>query len=296
MKLAHLIAATACLLSTASFARADETIDWKARGDAAMEAGRAAEALDAYERAAKVSPQPALDYNRGRAMLALGDFAGALDAFETFTKSASPELRDKTSRLPEVMAELSGKVAYVRVTCARCTESSEMHLRGLALVRDAEVRTNPGRADLTVLTRGFLPFRHTLELAPGAHATFDAQLEAEPTTGRLVFRVRPTTAFVSVDGGRRAPLPHAMDLSPGLHELRFEADGHDSRAVSLVIERGKERALDLGLPARAPSVFARPWFWAVVGAAVVTAASVAIVAGTQQRGLDDGSLGSYRLP
>lgn len=296
MKIAYVTAGVACVLSFASFARADESTDWKARGDAAMEAGRAAEALDAYERAAKLSPQPALDYNRGRAMLALGDFAGALDAFETFTKNASPELRDKTSRLPEIMAELSGKVAYVRVTCARCTDSSELRLRGRALVRGGELRTNPGQAELTVSTRGFLPYRRLLELTPGGHVTFEAELEAEPTTGRIVFRVTPSTALVSVDGGRRAPLPHAMDLSPGLHELRFEAEGYESRAVSLVIERGKERSLDVGLPAKAPSIFSRPWFWAVVGAAVVTATTVAIVAGTQQRGLDDGTLGSYRLP
>ncbi len=296
MKIALIMAALAGLLSFASSARADETLDWKARGDAAMEAGRAAEALDAYERAAKVSPQPALDYNRGRAMLALGDFAGALEAFESFTRNAPPELRDRTSRLPEVMAELSTKVAYVRVTCARCTDSSELRLRGRALARGGQLRTNPGPAELTVTTRGFVPFRRTLELAPGGHVTFEAQLEAEPTTGRLVFRVTPSTALVSVDGGRRTPLPHAMDLSPGLHELRFEAEGHDSRAVSLVVERGKERSLDVGLPTEAPSIFARPWFWAVVGAAVVTATTVAIVAGTQQRGLDDGTLGSYRLP
>jgi tetratricopeptide (TPR) repeat protein len=290
------MAGVACFVSLASAARADEAVDWKARGDAAMEAGRAAEALDAYERAKKASPLPALDYNRGRAMLALGDFAGALEAFETFTKNASPELREKTSRLPEVMAELSAKVVYVRITCARCTDSSELRLRGRTLVVGTELRTNPGPAELTVATRGFLPYRRTLDLAPGEHLTFEAPLEAEPTTGRVVLRIVPASALVSVDGGRRMPLPHAMDLAPGLHELRFEAEGHDSRAVSLVIERGKERSLDVGLPTKAPSIFARPWFWAVVGAAVVTATTVAIVAGTQQRGLDEGSLGSYRLP
>lgn len=296
MKLAHFVAVAACLSFFVSFAGADEAVDWKARGDSAMEAGRAAEALEAYDRAAKLSPQPALDYNRGRAMLALGDFAGALDAFEAFTKNASPELREKTSRLPEVMAELSGKIAYVVVTCARCTKSSELRLRGRPLVVGEELRTNPGAAELTVATRGYLPFRRSLDLPAGRHTTFEVALETEPTTGRLALRVAPSTALVSVDGGRRTSLPHALELAPGVHELRLEADGHEAKSVSVLIERGKERAIDVRLPEKAPAVYARPWFWVVVGVAAATATSVAIVAGTQQRGLDDGSLGTYRLP
>ncbi len=296
MNLSRIAAAAVCVALLANTARADEAVDWKARGDSAMEAGRAAEALEAYDRAAKLSPQPALDYNRGRAMLALGDFAGALDAFEAFTKNASPELREKTSRLPEVMAELSGKVAYIVITCARCTNSSELRVRGRRIVVGEEIRANPGAAELTVATHGYLPFRRSLDLSASHHTTFEAALETEPTTGRLALRVAPSKALVSVDGGRRTSLPHALELLPGVHELRLEADGYEPKTVSVSIERGKERSLDVRLPEKGPALYARPWFWVVVGVAAATATSVAIVAATQPRGLDTGSLGTYRLP
>src|SRR6185295_7621747 len=66
-------------------ARASEL---KQRGDVAMDALRYGEAVDAYVQAYAISKDPALLYNRGRALQALGDFPGALEALESFSAAA----------------------------------------------------------------------------------------------------------------------------------------------------------------------------------------------------------------
>ena len=83
---------------SASRALAAESAEVAARtreGDEAMDQGRPAEALAAYEGAARIEPSPALDYNIGRARLGVGDFAGAILAFEHFLATAPEDLRDR---------------------------------------------------------------------------------------------------------------------------------------------------------------------------------------------------------
>jgi tetratricopeptide (TPR) repeat protein len=107
------------LLSVPRAVRADEPSEsasaWRKRGDEAMDARRAAEALDAYRRAAALAPGPVLDYDMGRALLATGDFAGALTSFEKFQAGASVELTARTYLLANVMKELEAKVATIEV-------------------------------------------------------------------------------------------------------------------------------------------------------------------------------------
>src|SRR5205085_8429184 len=78
------------LCATTAFA--DDAADLKRRGDEAMDAGHAGEALDAYVRAAALSHDPALSYNKGRAHWALGHYGPALEELRAFERDAPPEL------------------------------------------------------------------------------------------------------------------------------------------------------------------------------------------------------------
>lgn len=270
-----------------------------------MDAGRAAEALDAYDRAASVSWSPALDYNRGRALLAMGDFASALTAFEAFSGKAPPELLERTSRLPEVMAELRSKVSRLTLLCEACERSPEKGasratVRGASVTPNAELRLNAGRADVVVSMFGYEPFAKTVELLPGASSVLVIHLVREAKTGFLRLEGLPSGAHITVDNGPERsladPARERLELAPGPHELELSAPDHEPRHVSAMVERGRERVIPATLKRRAPSMTSRPWFWVAMSAVVTTALVVTIVATTQERGLDQGTLGTYRVP
>lgn len=276
-------------------AHADEADDEKARGDVAMDAGRAAEALEAYEKAARFRWTPALDFNRGRALLAMGDFAAALGAFESFSQKAPPELLERTSRLPEIMAELRGKVGVLTVDCKGC-EHARLTVRGKPEPLGTALRQNPGPAEIVLSSAGFETKSTTIEIAPGATRTEAYSLAPIATTGALRIVGAPPRATIAVDGKPERPLPPRLELGPGPHEIVLGADGYDKRHVSIVIDRGKEREISGELAKRSPAITSRPWFWVVVGTVVAAGATAAIVASTQERPLDQGTLGTFRVP
>ena len=94
---------------------AETAADLRRRGDDAMDQRRAAEALEAYRRAEAIEATPALLDNLGRALLATGDFAGALASFEAYQREAPEELKARTHLLAQIMSELEAKVATVEI-------------------------------------------------------------------------------------------------------------------------------------------------------------------------------------
>src|SRR5258706_3080976 len=131
--------------------------DLKQRGDAAMDSLRYGEAVDAYARAYALTKDPALLYNRGRALQALGDFPAALEALEGFDASANAELRARVPKLGELLTEVRARVASLALTC---------NVPGArVLLRDKVVGTTPfrgplrftaGPANLEVIAEGYL--------------------------------------------------------------------------------------------------------------------------------------------
>lgn len=275
--------------------QAQDAEEWKRRGDAAMDAGRAAEALEAYERASALSPSPALAYNLGRARLGTQDFAGAIEAFERYLRDAPPELRARTHRLEAVLEELRGKVATLGVDAD--APGARVWLRGAALgsAPVAGRRVNPGRAVVRVEAEGRRPFEATVELEPRRHLEIHATLAVIPTNGRLLVEVGPRSASVSIDGAALPPPPLDVPLAPGPHAVVAVAPGHQARRETVSVSRGRVTRLVLTLdPAPRPSPAPPVWLWVGAGALVVGGV-LAVVALTHERSPDQGTLGTFHV-
>ena len=289
------------LVPLASPAFADEPTSaatWKQRGDEAMDAGRAAEALAAYRKAAELEPSASLEYNVGRALLAVGDFAGALDAFEHYDASAPEELKAKTHRLADVMSELRAKVSTVTITGdPESTTSARVTLRGrdVGVFPLAALRVNAGRAELRVARDGYLPFVETLDLPAGGTSRVHVTLSRERIVAHLAIVASPPSTTITIDGEPRGPAPIDLELAPGPHRIVLGAPKHDSRSLSLSLARDESRRLDVELLPSSPPLTSRWWFWTGLGV-VVAGATAGIIAANVERSPTQGSLGTFRAP
>jgi tetratricopeptide (TPR) repeat protein len=263
-------------------------------GDEAMDARRAAEALDAYRRAAALEPGPALDYNIGRALLATGDFAGALASFEKFQREAPEDLKARTHLLGQIMAELEGKVATIEASGTPA--GARVLVRGVEVgVLPLAVRVNAGVAEIRVTKEGYDPAIETRDLAPRASTRLEVALVPERSGGQLSIFAQPPNARVVIDGHPHGTSPVTLDLAAGAHELVIEAPSHRARRIPLDLAKGEIRRVDITLDREATPLTKSPWFWAGIGL-LVAGAVVTTVALTQTRSPDDGSLGTFQVP
>lgn len=273
---------------------AESATELRRRGDEAMDARRAAEALEAYRRAEALEPGPALDYDIGRALLATGDFAGALAAFEKFQRTATEDLRVRTHRLPEIMRELEAKVALVQV---RGTPAgARVLVRGIEVgVLPVAVRVNAGAAEIRIEKDGYDASVETRDLAPKVSTTIDVALAPERTSGQLSIFARPANARIVIDGRPRGMSPVTLDLAPGPHDVVIEAPSHHRRSIPVDLAKGETRRVDITLDREATPLTKSPWLWAGIGA-VAVGAVVTALALTLTHGPDEGSLGTFHVP
>ncbi len=270
---------------------AETAADLRRRGDDAMDQRRAAEALEAYRRAEAIEATPALLYNIGRALLATGDFAGALASFEAYQREAPEELKARTHLLAQIMSELEAKVATVEIAGTPAGAR--------VLVRNVEVgavpltlRVNAGVAEIRVVQDGYEPALETRTLTPRTATRVDVALAPSPTTGQLAIVARPGGTTIRIDGAPRGTSATTVDLAPGLHEVLLEAKSHQTRTLAIVIAKGEKRRVDVTLDRRATPLLESPWFWTGVGAVVVGAVATTLAL-TVSRSPDEGSLGTF---
>lgn len=153
----------------------------KEQGDALVHSLHYREALSSYDAAFAISHDPAILYNRARALDALGETPEALDAFEAFVRVAPPELKAKVPKLQELVAATRERVATIVIRCpvAGATVFVRNRREGMTPLA-TPLRFSTGSALLEVQAAGYRPFRRTLTLTPGEPITIDVPLEAEP--------------------------------------------------------------------------------------------------------------------
>jgi hypothetical protein len=254
----------------------------KKRGDAAMDSGRPADALAAYVEAYSLAKEPALLYNKGRALQALGEYPQALEELEAFDKTAPPELKARVPGLAKMIVELRARVTTVSIACD--TMAARVRLR------DRTVGTCPlpptlvvlaGHATLEVTAEGYFPYVRELDLPPGGVSSLDVRLASRATSGILVVKSNVANTVVTIDGKGFGMVPVEASLKPGPHALELRRDGYRPASTQAILAAGETKQVDVPLEAEG-TIFGKWWFWTGVGVIVAGGVVVALALTTEK--------------
>lgn len=254
--------------------RADkaEAARLKKDADSLMDQDRHVDALALYAKAYELTSDPALLYNQGRALEAMGEYPEAVEKLERFERDASPTLRAKVPGLRDLIADLRGRIATVVVTTN--APGARLLVRDKAvgtIEKERRIRTRSGTAIIEVVAEGYVTFKKEVDLAPGAVVKIDARLALKKADALVIVRSKPT-ADIAVDGKAIGRSPLEMHLAPGEHLLVAEADGRRTQKLPMTLALGDRREIDIELQ-NSPGLLSRWWFWTGIG--VVVAAGVA---------------------
>lgn len=277
-------------------ASASDARSLKAQADEAMVNLEYAEALRLYDEVYAVTKDPALHYNRSRALAALRRFPEALAMLESFAREAKPELRQRVPKLEQFLDEARQRVHVltVRVRPAGSTVRLDDTVVGVAPIEERAV--NAGRVRLRVTADGHQPIDRDLELDGASASTLDLTLIPRDHTATLVVRSPVAGSVVFVDGRRRGQVPVEVRLPPGQHTVRLTRDGYDDADRAVALDVAERETIDVGLD-ETPGIAERWWFWTSVGAVVVTGAAIGIgVALSTERDPGRGDIDPGRIP
>lgn len=182
------------MLSSASLmaieGRAVSASNAKAEADAHFQKGVAAwkdrrfwEAAEEFEEAYRLSPAFQVLYNIGRANVALGHSAEALDAFQKYLDAGGSAISPERRR--EIEAELEKQRARVGgITVRTEPEGAEVRLDGKLVGKtpfDGPLRVTMGAHTIEAQIDGRLPQNRDLNVDGGAEMQIDLKLELVPT-------------------------------------------------------------------------------------------------------------------
>ena len=269
----------------------------KVEGDAAFDAFLYADALRAYEASYEAPHDPALLFNRGRALQALGRYPEALEMFERFDKEASPGLRAKVPGLAKLIEDVRTRVATLRVTC---NVAGAQVLVADRVVGETgtlgDVRLNAGTAVVKVTRDGFFPVKRDVQLKGSMLTTLEIKLLPRATSGVLAVIVEPAAARVTIDGKFEGNAPIELVLPAGTHDVSLQSPGYEPLSSKAVVRA--DGRVDVRLTMQAtPSVLSRWWFWTGVGAVVVSGVIIGVALTTNRNpGEGDFSPGRATAP
>lgn len=249
----------------------DEAAKLKKQGDDAMLDLRYEDALAAYAKSYSLRANPALHYNRARALEALGRYAEALDAYEHFQKDAPPDLLAKVPGLKDHVAGVRHRVA--ELTIKTNVEGARVVLRNVVLGTtpfERSIRVNAGKATLEITAEGYEPHRREIDLKGGEATTLEIELKPRATGGMLIIKSDPP-ASVAIDGVAKGTTPIEESVAAGSHTITLSRSGYVTRSSTVVVTVGEKKAVELSLEAE-KGMTSKWWFWTGVGVIVVGAA------------------------
>jgi len=164
----------------------------KKEGDALVHASKFHEALEKYDASFAIVPNPAIHYNRGRALQGLGDFPAALDELDRFVATAPPELKVKVPNLDKTMAEIAAHVSTLVIRCEVPGASVSVRGKSTGTTPVQPLRMAPGEATITVTAPGYVVFNEDRMLAAGESTTVDVKLRRAATGQEVSSAAEPT--------------------------------------------------------------------------------------------------------
>jgi tetratricopeptide (TPR) repeat protein len=275
----------------------NEAARLKKEADTLMDQDKYADALALYQKAYELSADPALLYNQGRALEAMGEYPEALDKLEHFEREAPPALQKKVSGLKEHLADLKNRITTLVISTN--VAGARLLIREKAagtLEKETKVRARAGPATLEVTAEGYESFKTSTELPGGTTVSINAQLVAKkklPDDALVIVRTKPQ-ADISLDGKALGRAPLEQRLAPGSYVLTATAEGYEEERVPMTLMLGDRRELDLELK-KGGSVFGKWWFWTAIGV-VAAGGAAAFLLVTTERKHDEGSFSPGSVP
>jgi PEGA domain len=271
----------------------------KQEGNNAMAALRPADALVAYRRAYAILPEPALLYNIGHALEAIGDFPAALAEYEEFRRVAPAELKARVPRLDELITDMQGRVTVVTIHCN--VPGARVLVRDIAVgqVGGSGVLSQPfasGPAKIEVLSEGYAPYTRQTTFERGKPSVFEVDLVSKAAAGVIAIDTAPVSGTVLVDGKVVGQAPVEDTVSGGTHRIVVRHDGYPDVETQAVAEIGQTKHFTINLE-KSPLFLTRWWFWAGVG--VVAAGTAAVLyAAYRSKSPDSGTIapGQAQVP
>ncbi len=247
----------------------------KQEGNAAMESGRPADALELYQQAFALDPNPALLYNMGRAHMALGDYPNALVFLERFDERAPAVLKRRVSGLKDLIDFVKVRVATVSIRANVAGAVVRLDDKRLGKTPfDGPIEVNAGTAVVEVSAKGYMPHVQKVDLEGGEATEIEVKLESEDTHGILRLRSPEPSVRVIVDGRYRGMVPVEVRLEGGQHRIELRKDGFEPVSTQVVVRAGRRKTVSIPMEAT-PEFYERWWFWTGVG--VLTAGTVAAI-------------------
>lgn len=244
---------------------AEDAPGLKKKGDDAMLELRYEDALDAYAASYAITPNPALHYNRARALEALGRYAEALEFYERFKKEAPAELLAKVPQLDEHMAGVAKRVSSLHLKIA--LPGARVTLRGVVLGTTplkAPLRVNAGKAKLEITAEGYHPYEREIELPGGGAFTVEVELKPRVVDAAQLTIEADPAASVELDGKPLGTTPVDAHVTPGSHTVTLSRSGYLTRTTTVVATAGEHKRVSLTLEGE-PGIASRWWFWTTVG-------------------------------
>src|SRR5512142_2666816 len=191
---AMVLALSAPVLAAPTKADEAHAAELKKQGDELMHASKFKEALQKYDESFAIVANPAIHYNRGRAFEKLADYPAALDALETFSSTAPPDLRAKVPNLDKTIADIESHVATLVVRCDVPNATISVRAKDVStpLQPTKPLHTNPGDVTVTANAPGYVAFTQDTTLVAGQTTTLDATLHKAATEAVATNAYEPT--------------------------------------------------------------------------------------------------------
>ena len=201
---AMVLALSAPVLAQPQPTKAEEAkaAELKKQGDDLMHASKFKDALDKYDESFAIVANPAIQYNRGKALQSLEDWTGAIDAFDKFVATAPADLKSKVPNLDKTMAEIREHIATLVIKCEVQGATILVGEKNIGTVPVQPFRTTPGDVTITASAPGYITAKQDVTLMPGETATIDVPLKKAATETIATTTTKEPTPF---DGQPQPP-------------------------------------------------------------------------------------------
>ena len=202
-------------------------------------------ALQQYQSAYDLYPDPAFLFNIGLAREKTFDYEGCAVAFEKFLREAKASAADVRTQAEQRSAScLERALIPVKVTSVPTNaavylgEPSTQTLKGRT-PQELKLGIGPTHR-ITVEHPGHVPQTQSLTLRPGDRPQLDFVLEKLSV---ITIEADPAGASVRVDGGDLLQAPATVEVTAGPHVVEVTKQGYDPQRKEVRVRAGQDASL-----------------------------------------------------